>query len=198
MPRAGAEIAESDPEVRNLLRRLAPLLMILACVTLDTTVIPVVYGGVYTVPLTVVAVFLIGMQMGRMSGLLYGTIGGLLIDITTGTLGMMTFFFMAVGFLIGLILYNPGDRLRTARRHAGRKRLQRFAWVFVLYALGELALFVIQYFNTAELRPVYFINIGVRSLVCAALTLLLRPVAYAILVGDQRRVPTRHREVKSF
>lgn len=181
-----------------MLRRLAPLLMILACVTLDTTVIPVVYGGVYTVPLTVVAVFLIGMLMGRMSGLLYGTIGGLLIDITTGTLGMMTFFFMAVGFMIGLILYNPGERLRTARRHAGRKRVQRVAWVFILYALGEVALFVIQYFNTAELRPAYFINIGVRSLICAALTLLLRPVAYAILVGDKRRVPTRHREVKSF
>ena len=164
--------------------------MILACVTLDTTVLPVVYGGVYTVPLTVVAVFLIGMLMGRMSGLL--------IDITTGTLGMMTFFFMAVGFMIGLILYNPGERLRTARRHAGRKRVQRVAWVFVLYALGELALFVVQYFNTAELRPVYFVNIVIRALICAALTLLLRPVAYAILVGDKRRVPTRHREVKSY
>ena len=100
-----------------MLRRLAPMLMILVCVTLDTTVIPVAYGGVYTVPLTVVAVFLIGMLMGRMSGLLYGTIGGLLIDITTGTLGMMTFFFMAVGFMIGLILYNPGERLRTARQY---------------------------------------------------------------------------------
>lgn len=174
------------------------MLMILACVTLDTTVIPVVYGGVYTVQLTVVAVFLIGMLMRRMSGLLYGTIGGLLIDITTGTLGMMTFFFMAVGFMIGLILYNPGERLRTARRHAGRRRVQRAVWVFVLYALGELALFVIQYFNTAELRVVYFVNIGIRSLICAALTLLLRPAAHAVLVGDNRRVPTRHREVKSY
>ena len=181
-----------------MLRRLAPLLMILGCVTLDTTVIPVVYGGVYTVPLTVVAVFLIGMLMGRMSGLLYGTIGGLLIDITTGTLGMMTFFFMAVGFMIGLILYNPGERRRAARHHAGRRRVQQAVWVFVLYTLGELALFVIQYFNTAELRLAYFVNIGVRALICTALTVLLRPVAYAILVGNKRRVPTRHREVKSF
>ena len=174
------------------------MLMILVCVTLDTTVIPVAYGGVYTVPLTVVAVFLIGMLMGRMSGLLYGTIGGLLLDITTGTLGLMTFFFMAVGFMIGLILYNPGERLRTARRHAGRRRAQRALWVFGLYRLGELALFVIQYFNTASLRPIYFVNIGIRALICTALTVLLRPVAYAILVGDNRRVPARHREVKSF
>ena len=182
-----------------MLRRLAPLLMILACVVLDTTVIPVVYGGVYTVPLTVVAVFLIGMLMGRMSGLLYGTIGGLLIDITTGTLGMMTFFFMAVGFMIGLILYNPGERLRTARRHASRRRVQRVAWVFVLYALGELALFVVQYFNTAELRPVYFVNIVIRALICTALTMLFRPAMQRLLVGkNPSRALSRNREVKNF
>lgn len=181
-----------------MLRRVAPVLMILAAFILDTTVLPVVYGGVYTVPLTVVAVFLIGMLMGRMSGLLYGTIGGLLIDITSGTLGIMTFFFMAVGFMIGLILYNPGERLRTARRQARRKRFQRALWVFALYATGELALFALQYFNTADIRPIYFVNIAIRSLICAALTLLLRPAAYSLLLGNPSRVPTRDREVKSF
>ena len=181
-----------------MLRRFAPALLILACFILDTTVLPIVYGGVYAVPLTVVAVLLIGMLMGRMRGLLYGTIGGLLIDITSGTLGMMTFFFMAMGFLIGLILYNPGEHLRTARRKARRKRFERAAWVFALYAMGETALFVIQYFNTAELRPIYFVNIAVRSLICAALTLLLRPAAYSMLLGNRSRVPTRDREVKSF
>ena len=173
--------------------------MILATVILDTTVLPVIYSGVYAIPLTVVAVFLIGMLMGRMRGLLYGTISGLLIDITTGTLGLMTFFFMAVGFMIGLILYNPGEHLRSGRRVARRKRLQRGLWVFVLYTLGEITLFVIQYFNTAELRLIYFGNIAVRALICTALTILLRPLAYSILLGGNRgRVPTRNREVKSF
>lgn len=182
-----------------MLRRFAPALMILATFILDTTVLPVVYSGVYALPLTVVAVFLIGMLMGRMRGLLYGTIGGLLIDITTGTLGLMTFFFMAVGFLIGLILYNAGEHLRSGRRVARKKRLQRALWVFVLYALGEVSLFVIQYFNTAELRLIYFVNIGVRALICTALTVLLRPLAYSILLGGNRgRIPTRNREVKSF
>lgn len=173
--------------------------MILVCFLLDTTILPIVYGGVYTVPLTVVAVFLIGMLMGRMRGLLYGTIGGLLIDITAGTLGMMTFFFMAAGFMIGLILYNPGEQLRTGRRVAVKRRYQRAVWVFALYALGEAALFVIQYFNTADLRPVYLLNIAIRSLICTALVALLRPAAYAALVGNNRsRIPTRDREVKSF
>ena len=182
-----------------MLRRFAPALLILACFILDTTVLPIVYGGVYAVPLTVVAVLLIGMLMGRMRGLLYGTIGGLLIDITAGTLGIMTFFFMAVGFLIGLILYNPGEHLRTGRRVARRKRLQRGIWVFVLYSLGEIVVLVIQYFNTASLQLMYFVNIAVRSLIVAALTVLLRPVAYHLLLGSNRgRVPTRDREVKSF
>ncbi|MBR1820388.1 MAG: hypothetical protein IJ769_02065 [Clostridia bacterium] len=106
---------------------------------------------------------------------------------------------MAVGFLIGLILYNPGERLRTGRRIARRKRAQRGVWVFVLYALGEATLFVIQYFNTADLRPIYFVNIGVRALICTALTLLFRPLAYNLLLGGNRgRIPTRDREVKSF
>jgi len=182
-----------------LLRRFAPALLILATFLLDTTVLPIVYGGVYAVPLTVVAVLLIGMLMGRMRGLLYGTIGGLLIDITSGTLGIMTFFFMAVGFLIGLILYNPGEHLRTGRRVAHRKQLQRGIWVFVLYTLGEIVLLVIQYFNTATLQWMYFVNIVVRALIVTALTLLLRPAAYHLLLGGNRgRVPTRDREVKSF
>lgn len=182
-----------------MLRRLAPALMVLVTVILDTTVLPIIYSGVYAIPLTVVAVFLIGMLMGRMRGLLYGTIGGLLIDITAGTLGLMTFFFMAVGFLIGLILYNPGEHLRSGRRVARKKRLQRALWVFVLYTLGEVALLVIQYFNTAELQLIYFANIAVRALICTALTVLLRPLAYTILLGGNRgRVPTRNREVKNF
>jgi drug/metabolite transporter (DMT)-like permease len=103
-----------------LLRRLAPILIILFSVILDTTVLPVVYGGVYTVPLTAVAVFLIGMLMGRMSGLLYGTIGGLLrqIDLPSsaaafyrGLIGTMT---------IALVLHIRGHRPDMA---ALKKRL---------------------------------------------------------------------------
>ncbi|MBQ8108936.1 MAG: ECF transporter S component [Clostridia bacterium] len=182
-----------------MLRRSAPALLVLICFILDTTVLPVVYGGIYTVPLTAVAVLLIGILLGRMRGLLYGTIGGLLIDITSGTLGMMMFFFMAIGYLVGLILNNPGEHLPTGRRTVRKMRVKRAVWVFCLYAAGELALFVFQYFNTASIQWRYFANIGVRSLICTALTLLLRPLAYNVLVGNNRgRIPTRDREVKSF
>ncbi len=182
-----------------MLRRLTPTLLILACFILDTTVLPVAYGGIYTVPLTAVAVLLIGMLLGRMRGLLYGTIGGLLIDITSGTLGMMMFFFMAMGYLVGLILNNSEEHPRAGRRQARKQRFRRAVWVFALYAMGEIALFVVQYFNTAAISWRYFINIGIRTAICTALTLILRPLAYSLLVGkDRGRVPTRNREVKSF
>lgn len=182
-----------------MFRRIAPTLLILACFLLDTTLLPIVYRGVFAVPLTAVAVMLIGMLLGRMSGLLYGTIGGLLIDITSGTLGLMMFFFMALGYLIGLILYSDGENLPTGRRNVRKRRMKRVVWVFALYAIGEIALFVFQYFNTAALHWRYFLNIAVRSLICTGLTLLLRQPAYAMLVGKNRgRIPTRNREVKSF
>ena len=182
-----------------MLRRFAPLLLILACFMLDTTVLPIVYTGVYAVPLTIVAVFLIGMLMGRMRGLLYGTIGGLLIDITSGTLGMMTFYFMAVGFMIGLILYVPGEAMLPGRRGYRRRMLQQAQWVFVLYAVGEVVILVIQYFNTATLHWLYIANIAARSLICAALVTLFRPAVYRMLMTGRRvRVPAGNREVKSF
>ena len=182
-----------------MFRRFAPTLLFLACFLLDTTIIPIVYTGVYAVPLTMVAVCLIGMLMGRMRGLLYGTIGGLLIDITSGTLGLMAFYCMAVGFMIGLIRYVPGESLRPARRNAARRRFQRAMWVFVLFAAGEIAILTIQYFNTATLHWIYFLNIAVRSAICAALVTLFRPLAYRLLMGGKRRrAPSRSREVKSF
>ena len=62
-----------------MFRRFLPAVLILLCFLLDTTVMPVVYTGIYGVPLTVVCVFCIGMVLGRMRGLLYGTMGGLLL-----------------------------------------------------------------------------------------------------------------------
>ena len=182
-----------------MFRRFSPILLILACFLLDTAVMPIVYGGVYTVPLTVVAVFGIGMVLGRMSGLLFGTLGGLLMDITTGTLGAMTFFFMFIGFMIGLIVYTPGDRILPSRRKQRRRLMWRVTWVFALYTVGELAILVAQYFNTAAMEWRYLLNILIRALICTAATLLLYPAIQRLLAGkNPGRALPRNREVKSF
>jgi len=182
-----------------LFRRLSPILLILVCFLLDTTIMPIVYGGVYTVPLTIIAVFGIGMIQGRMSGLLFGTLGGLLMDITTGTLGTMTFFFMFVGFMIGLIVYQPADRLLPSRRKQRRRLMWQATWIFVLYTVGEIAILVAQYFNTATMEWLYLLNILIRALICTALTLLLRPAMQRLLLGrNPGRALPRNREVKNF
>ena len=182
-----------------MLRRFYPAVLILLCFILDTTVMPAVYGGVYTVPLTIVAVFCIGMVLGRMRGLLYGTLGGLLMDITTGTLGMMTFFFMFVGFMIGLIVYVPNERILPSRRKQRRRFMWRAVWVLSLYVIGEVALLIVQYFNTATIHFIYILNLLIRALICTALVTLLRPLMERLLVDrrDVRALP-RNREVKSF
>ena len=183
-----------------MFRRILPTLLVLLCFLLDTTVMPAIYGGVYSVPLTAVLVLCIGMVLGRMRGLLYGTLGGLLMDITTGTLGMMTYFLMFVGFMIGLIVYVPNERLLPSRRKRQRRLAWRSTWVFVLYAAGEIALFVIQYFNTAAFEPVYLLNIAVRAAICTALCALARPLLARLLTdrSPQGAGRPRNREVKSF
>ncbi|MBQ6373484.1 MAG: hypothetical protein IJJ45_03255 [Clostridia bacterium] len=182
-----------------MLRRITPALVILFCFLMDTALIPAVYRGVYVVPLTIIAVLSIGMILGRMSGLLFGTFGGLLMDITSGTLGMMTFFFMWSGFMIGLIVYAPGERILASRRKRRRRVIWRASWVFSLYALGEVALFLIQYFNTASFEFIYLFNILVRAAICTALTMLLNPLMQRLLVGrGNDRATPRNREVKSF
>lgn len=182
-----------------MLRRFYAAILILVTFILDSTLMPIIYDGVFAVPLTVVAVLLIGMLLGRMRGLLYGTIGGLLLDITTGTLGMMTFFMMAAGFLIGLILYAPGERFLPSRRRQRRRVLWQAGWVFSLYLVGEIAFFLIQYFNTARIVPITFLHMLVRALICTALTMLFKPLMERVLVDrGENRFLSRNREVKSF
>ena len=177
-----------------------PTLLVLVCFLLDTTIIPAVYSGVYVVPLTVVAVFCIGMVLGRMRGLLYGTLGGLLMDVTTGTLGMMTYFLMFMGFMIGLIVYVPNERLLPSRRKRQRRLAWRSTWVFSLYVAGELALLVVQYFNTATFSPIYLLNIVLRAALCTLMCALARPLIARLLVDNQASggARLRTREVKRF
>ena len=182
-----------------MFRRFIPALLILVCFILDTTLLPIVYGGLYAVPLTLVAVFSIGMVLGRMRGLLYGTLGGLLLDITSGTLGMMTFFFMITGFLIGLIVYDPSEHVVASRRKRRRRLLWRFSWIFSLFAAGEIAIFIYQYFHTATFEIIYVLSILLRSAIFTAITLALYPAMNHLLIGrGPRRAAPRNREVKSF
>lgn len=181
-----------------MIRRILPFVLILFSVVLDTAVLPVAFGGLYAVPATVIVVFLIGMLLGRMRGLLYGTFGGLLLDITTGTLGLMMAVCMFCGFMIGLIVYQPEEQyVSAARRRATRRRwVWPATWTFVLYLVVEVALLVMQYFYTAHFEWRYLLYILIRAVLCTAVTTLLRPLFGSMLLS--RRPAARVREVKNF
>ena len=87
-----------------MFKRIAPILSVLIALILDTAVIPQLYGGIFAIALSLPVVIGIGILLGRARGMLYGLISGMLIDISAGTLGMKTFAYIAIGFLIGFLL----------------------------------------------------------------------------------------------
>ena len=182
-----------------MLRRLMPLIATLTAMLLDTSVIPVFYHGLYTVPLTLAVAMCIGLLNGRLRGLLFGMIGGILIDITAGSLPIMTFYFMSLGFLIALIIDE-----KTDRRIPGMLfHLRRGAVSFLLCLLGEIVFAVFQYFVTAEFEWASVNSIILRAALMAVMTMLLCPFLDRLFSGRKRAVKEsgaskRHREVKHF
>ena len=184
-----------------MLRRLAPLLTTLLTVLLDTAVIPVLYTGRFLVPLSLVVVILIGIQLGRISGMLYGMIAGLLMDISTGNIGMKFFPYIAIGFLIGFLL----DQQPEIRR--GMERIDRIhiiairlIWIMVLVLLHEIVMLVIQYFNTAMFKWSYVGTLLIRAALTTLLAQLLYPLTRLIYRGKEKAVGGSRstREVKNF
>ena len=84
-----------------MLRRFAPMLMVFACFILDTTILPIVYGGVYTVPLTVVAVFLISNTITVAAA--FRKTENRIMRLIGATNGMIRAPFVIEGTVIGLV-----------------------------------------------------------------------------------------------
>ncbi|MBQ8506635.1 MAG: ECF transporter S component [Clostridia bacterium] len=184
-----------------MLRRLAPLLTTLLTVLLDTAVIPVFYTGRFLVPLSLVVVILIGIQLGRTSGMLYGMIAGLLLDISTGSIGMKFFPYIAIGFLIGFLLDQQPEI------HRGMERIDRIhiiairlIWIIVLVVINEIVMLVIQYFNTAMFKWSYVGTLLLRSVLTTLLAQLLYPLTRVLYRGRKKAAGGNRstREVKNF
>lgn len=182
-----------------MLRRLTPFLTIIAAVLIDTAILPVFYHGVFTVPLTLAVTLCIGLTLGKLRGGLFGMIGGLMIDITAGTLGMMTFFFLIAGFLIALIL---DERVASTRTVTGIwVHVRRAAVILALYLLGETVFCIYRYFETAFFEWVYVQNILVRCAIFTSGTTLLCPALARMYLGKRKNRSTYYgktREVKHF
>ena len=106
-----------------MIRKSLPYWLILIAVLLDTSIVPVFYAGILTIPLTLVVTFCVSLTLGK--------VRGLLIDITAGTLGTMTFYFLITGFLVDLILDTGNPNVRRVLNV--RMRVFRGIVVFALY-----------------------------------------------------------------
>ena len=176
-----------------------PYLTVILAVLLDTAVIPVFYYGALTVPLTLAVVLCVGLTRGKLRGTLLGMIGGLLIDISCGTLGMMTFFFLTSGFLIALLLdeSNPS----TPRPTGIRFHLRHALVILALYLLGEAVFCFYRYYVTAAFEWYYIDSILQRGALFTALTMILYPILTRLYIGkkqEPRATFGKTREVKHF
>lgn len=184
-----------------MLKRLAPIITILICVLLDTAIIPVFYNGIFLIPLSLIAVIAIAILLGRMSGMLYGLISGLLLDISTGSLGLKLFPYILIGFLIGFLLDQQEEPSRSMDKFERfRLIVVRGVWIFVLVAIYEIVMLVYQYFSTAVFEWIYVRNLLARVLLIDALSLLLHGFFRSVFIGRNKRTRNdkRYREVKHF
>ncbi len=181
-------------------RRIMPTALVLLAMIADTSMVPFLIQGPHVVSLTFVTVIAIAIYLGRMHGMLYGMIGGLLLDITVGyPLGFNTFLYIALGFAAGTIAYEPESEQRT--RQAGYRLYARRALTFFGAALvAEVIIFGYQYFNTALIAGIYFLNILIRTALFTALGMLLGPLDAYLILGRPKKYQrvSPKREVKSF
>jgi len=184
-----------------LLKRIIPPVAVILSVLLDTAVLPLLLYGRYLVPLSLIMVILIGIQLERMNGMLYGMIAGLLLDVSAGTLGMKLIPYIVIGFLIGFFLDHQPEISRSAER---RERLQLLAvraiWIAALLLVYEVVMFVYQYFSTAVFDWAYVRDLALRVVLMDALCLLLYNPMRAVFIGraDRAQSGRNTREVKHF
>ena len=184
-----------------MLRRIAPAIIALFAVLLDTAVIPVFYYGRYLVPLSLVIVIVTGIQLGRTQGMICGLIAGLFLDVSAGTLGMKLFPYVIIGFLIGFLLDQQPEIDRSMeRRERVQLMLVRIIWISALILVFEIVMLVYQYFNTAVFEWNYLRDLFIRVAMMTALCLIAYPVFHRLYFGraTAARKGRTTREVRNF
>ena len=182
-----------------MLRSLTPFLIVILAVLLDTAVIPVLYYGPLTIPLTLAVVMCAGLTLGKSRGTLLGMFGGLLVDITGGTLGVMTIFFLVCGFLVELFL--DESKASSSLPSGIRFHIRHAITFFLMYLLGEIVFCIYNYFQTAAFEWFYLRSIFQRSGIFTAAAVLLYFPLNRIFAGKKHRTRAifgNIREVKHF
>lgn len=123
-----------------MFRKLIPTLSVLVLMLLDTAVVPLFLQSDLTPSLTYMGIVALALLLGKASGVLYGLMGGLLLDITVGyPMGMQLVLYAVVGYGCGLAGRHLGRRWMLAPIAGALASLIRELVLFVyLYLAGSL------------------------------------------------------------
>ena len=85
------------------MRRFLPLILVLAALLLDISVVPILVSHWAVPSLSLCTVCVLGLLLGRTRGSLYGLIGGVLMDVLVGyPLGLKAVLYILSGYLCGV------------------------------------------------------------------------------------------------
>lgn len=183
-----------------MLRKLAPIFTVLLSVLLDSALIHALYHGVYLVPVSLIVVMMTSMLLGRTKGVLYGLIAGLILDVTAGSLGLKLFGYIAIAFMIGLMLDQQNHRGAIERDVRIREGVARMIWIAVFVGLYEVVMLIYQYFSTAIIEWAFVRNLLIRMAMVLVLSTLSYPLLRRMYLGKRSRFAGNQntREVKNF
>ncbi len=121
-----------------MFRRILPGILTAAALLLDIAILPVFTQSPYMPVFSLLTALVMGLLLGRTSGLWHGLAAGLLMDILVGTpLGLQTFLYVGVGYLGGVFG-------RAFTRHP----LTPLIAAAVSLTLYEIAVYVYMVFST--------------------------------------------------
>ena len=85
------------------MRRFLPLVLVLAALLIDISVLPMLAVHWAVPGLTLSTVCVLGLLLGRTRGLLYGMVGGVLLDVLVGyPVGLKAILYILSGYLCGI------------------------------------------------------------------------------------------------
>lgn len=124
-----------------MLRRYLPAALLVLATMIDVSVIPMTGSRVlteYAPMLTLCTVVTFGLLLGRTRGMLYGLIGGLLLDILVGyQFGLMSAICIASGYLSGLARKYQRYVIMPVVTPAVCYLVFEFAMIIYLYLAGS-------------------------------------------------------------
>ena len=179
-----------------MFRRYLPLILLILAVMIDTAVIPVL--GIanldkYMPPLLISSVIALGLLLGRTRGILWGLVGGLVMDVlASNRFGLFSIVCLVGGYLAGI----AGRRYERYMADMSRGRYRHYVLTQVIapvgcYAIYELVMLVYLYLGGSRLQIEMLRSMLIRTAISAALVQIFYPLYDRLLRPEWSRYASR-------